>query len=149
MQDFKTRKSSEQEDLEFPMFPQSVSLMNHKICPFSPSKVSELTISEEETSYTLKANQLVFHQRAPEKFILDISSIQSSPQKLLNQHMADLKSKLFNLADKFANHQNDVKEFENENIKLKNTIIKLQESLLVVTELSLQERSKCKTCVIC
>ena len=149
MQDLITRKSLDREDLDSPMIPQSISLMNHKICPFSPSKVSEFTISEEETSYALKTNQLIHRQKAPEKFILDISSIQSSPQKLLTQHMADLKSKLFSLTDRFKTHQNDVKEFESDNIKLKNTIIKLQESFLVVSELSLQAKSKCKTCVIC
>jgi chromosome segregation ATPase len=145
MQDLHIRRLYEREDQESPMIPCSVSLMTHKICPFSPSKISEISGSEEETSmFKTPTSQKFIAARQRPKLELDISSIRATPNKNIASHLLEIKAQLFNLSNKFTDHQQDIKELVTEGHDLKSRIIQLQESLISINETSLQEKSKCK-----
>ena len=152
MQNLKIRINS-QEDPEPSVYPRALSLFNTKISPFSPSKVSELSLSEEETSYLFKNFKLMQESNLRTKlqsrkcFEVDLSSIRSSPEKEVVKNIKELKGQISTLANKFSHHQEDIKSLEAENVYLKNRIITLQDNLINLSESSQQEKSKC-TCYV-
>lgn len=123
------------------------SILHPKRCPCSPSKESDISLSGEETSYLFShrpQKQFTFPQN---KLDFDLSSIESSPTKQINQNLANLKTQILNLTKKFSNHQEDVKELTGENAMLRSKIIKLQENLIAICEMNAQNRSKCSCSV--
>ena len=146
MQKIHIEKAVEREDFDSPVIPSSISLVNNKISPYSVSKFSEISISEEDTSHIFKnhENRMCIQQRQdPPKFEIDLSSIHSSPTKSFSTHITELKYQIVKLANKFSNHQSDLNTLTGENIQLQSRIIKLQESIISLTENSMQDKSKC------
>ena len=141
------QKTEELQNLESPIKKKSASLGINKVSSFSTSKISELSISEEETSYILKNHQVKTNTQNCHdlpKFEIDLSSIHSSPQKIISNHLIELKSQIFTLTNKFCNHEHDAKLLAQENIRLKNQLVTLQENVIILKENSLQEKCKCK-----
>ena len=149
MQDMLCLHQHSQEESESPINLKSLSLMNFKICPFSPSKISELSENEEETSSIFKQSPIKKIQLFKQFSNLDseIDSNFSSPNRILIKQLVELKDQILNLKQKFSNHQEEVGELVGENICLKNKIIRLQENLLNVSEISNQSRARCN-CIL-
>lgn len=129
MRNLGIQKSYKPEDTDSPGIPQANSLFNLKISPFSPSRISELSISEEETSYFLK-NPKLKYQQSPKQNIFafgtDLSSIHSSPQKNFTAHVNELKNQIITLTKKLSNHQREVEKLSVENGVLISRIGKLR-----------------------
>ena len=121
--------------------PQSDSLFSsEETSPlFTPNSLNKVSNSNQRKVSILTTSN---------KFDLDLSSIQSSPTKLLTQNLSDLKLQILNLTQKFSNHQQDVKDLTGENVMLKTRIINLQENLLHICELNTQNKSMCSCSVI-
>lgn len=149
MQDIRRLNSNTQDSFESPQTIKSSSLMNFKVCPFSPSKISELSAHEEETSSLfnqspIKKISLFKQSQKPDS---ETDSNSASPNIVLIKQLVDLKDQILNLKIKFSNHQQDIGGLVGENMFLKNKIIQLQENLLNKSELSTQNRAKC-SCII-
>jgi len=149
MQDTNLSKPKYQDELESPQTIKSSSLMNFKVCPFSPSKISELSAHEEETSTLFNQSPIrkisLFNQI--QKTDSDIDPNSPSPNPGLVNQLIDLKNQILNLKVKFSNHQEDIGGLVGENMYLKSKIIQLQENLLNMSEMSSQNKSKC-SCII-
>lgn len=149
MKDTNLPKPKFQDDLESPQTIKSSSLMNFKVCPFSPSKISELSAHEEETSTLFNQSPIrkisLFKQI--QKTDSDYDQNSPSPNSGLVKQLVELKDQILNLKVKFSNHQEDIGGLVGENMYLKSKIIQLQENLLNMSEMSTQNKSKC-TCII-
>jgi predicted RNase H-like nuclease (RuvC/YqgF family) len=149
MQDLLYPQHYSQEESESPVALKSLSQMNLKICQFSPSKISELSENEEETSSIFKQSPIKKIHLFKQFSNLDSEqdSNFSSPNRMLIKQLVELKDQILNLKQKFSYHQEEVGELVGENLTLKNKIIQLQENLLNASEVTVQNKARCN-CIL-